>query len=58
MKILNLLAKIFSVIAGFSSYMTWLPPKYLPVSVIVFGIASTLKDALAHIEELFNPPSK
>lgn len=56
-KVLHWLAyttKILSMVAGVSSYMTWIPQKYLPIAAISFGVASILKDTVNRIGDLLD----
>lgn len=49
MKTILLLTKILSVITGAAAYADAIPPKFAPIAVLVFALASTSKDALIKI---------
>ncbi len=49
MKTILLLLKFVSVLTGLSAYADLIPAKYLPIAVLVFAVASTIKDLLLKI---------
>lgn len=49
MKTITLLLKFLSVVTGLAAYANMIPEKYAGVAVLVFAIASTLKDLCAKI---------
>ena len=46
MKIVTTIIKVLSVIGGLTAYNEMIPPKLAPVAVLVFALASVLKDAV------------
>lgn len=51
---LSLGIKFTSIIAGLSSYVGWIPSKYLPACVLVFAVASNTKDFFIHLQTDFS----
>lgn len=49
MKTISLIFKFLSVITGLAAYANIIPAKYAPLAVLVFAIASTLKDLVVKI---------
>ena len=53
-KFLALAAKIAGMVVGLGAYANMLPEKWAPVGVIVFGVASILKDAVNRVGDLLD----
>ena len=49
LKVVSIIGKILSLIAGLSAYAGMIPEKWGGIAIIVFGIASVLKDAVNRI---------
>lgn len=54
LKWIGIVVKVLSLAVGLSSYTNLIPAKWLPVAVIVFGVASVLKDAAIHLGDLLD----
>ena len=53
-RILALAAKIAGMVVGLGAYANLLPEKWAPVGIVVFGIASILKDSVNRIGDLLD----
>ncbi len=49
---LALIGKVLALVVGLAAYQSWIPEKWLPVAVLVFGAASVLKDAVNRLIDL------
>lgn len=49
LKILGIIVKALALLTGLAAYSSMIPASWLPIAVIVFGIASVVKDAGIHI---------
>jgi hypothetical protein len=54
MKILALISKVAGFVLSVGSYADFLPPKYGPIGLIVFGSASILKDTVNRIGDFLD----
>ena len=51
---LTLAVKILSILAGGAAYMNYIPEKWMPVAVIVFGCSSAIKDCIRQVGDLLD----
>lgn len=47
----TLAAKVLSVVTGAAAYQDLIPAKFAPVAVLVFALASTLKDTVRVVRD-------
>jgi len=53
-RILALAGKLSGMVVGLSAYVNVIPEKYAPIGVIVFGVASILKDTVNRLGDLLD----
>lgn len=54
LKIISLVAKIFSIIGGLTAYAGMIPEKWGHIAILVFGIASVLHHTVVQIGDLID----
>lgn len=52
-KILTTITKVIGFVTGLSAYSNMIPAQYAPVGVLIFGVASGLKDIVAVVTNFF-----
>jgi hypothetical protein len=50
-------AKVAGSVAALSSYFNQIPAKYLPIGVLVVGVASAIKEIAVAVENFYAPPT-
>lgn len=54
LKVTTIVVKVLSLLTGLAAYSDIIPAKFAPVAVIVFGVASTFKDAFTKLGDLLD----
>jgi hypothetical protein len=54
LKVLSLIGKGLAVITGLAAYSNIIPAKWSGVAVIVFGVASVLKDTVNRVADILD----
>lgn len=53
-KVLTTISKVIGFVTGLSAYSNLIPAQYVPIGVLIFGVASSLKDIVAVVTNFFN----
>lgn len=54
LKFLTTAIKVVSVIGGLAAYADFIPAKFAPIAVVLFGCASTIKDLFVKAGDLLD----
>lgn len=57
LKVLTTVSKVIGVVTGLSAYSNMIPAQYAPIGVLVFAIASSLKDIVASVSNFYSTPT-